>query len=58
MMSKVLEESGNAASVLVDTYRESSSSSTGREGKYENALLKFVQESGSWKVDQIEWQGQ
>jgi len=58
MMSKVLEESGNAASVLVDTYRESSSSSTGREGKYENALLKFVQESGAWKVDQIEWQGQ
>lgn len=58
MMSKVLEEGTGTASVLVDTYRESSSSSTGREGKYENALLKFVQESGAWKVDQIEWQGQ
>ncbi len=56
MMSKALENSGNAATVLVDTYRESSSSDQGRDGSYQNALIKFIQEGESWKVDKVEWQ--
>ena len=58
LMSKVLENSGSAATVLVDTYRENSSSNSGRIGKYENALVKFVLENSNWKVSEIKWQGQ
>ncbi|GEM_PF-6134944 len=58
LMSKVLENSGSAATVLVDTFRENSSSASGRVGKYENALVKFVLENGNWKVSEIQWQGQ
>jgi hypothetical protein len=56
LMSKALENSGSAATVLVDTFRESSSSTAGRSGKYQNALVRFVMESNTWKVDKIEWQ--
>ena len=57
LMSHVLENTETTASVLVDTYRESSSSTAGRTSTYENIVVRFVQENGSWKVDKAEWQG-
>ncbi len=56
LMSKVLENTGSTATVLVDNFRESSSATSGRVGRYENALVKFVMESSSWKVSEIRWQ--
>lgn len=56
LMSKALENTGSTATVLVDAFRESSSSTEGRSGKYQNALVKFVMEGNTWKVDKIEWQ--